>query len=420
MYKKTTLDNGVRVLTVNVPHAYSVSIGAFLGAGSRYESDNIAGVSHFIEHLLFKGTRGIPTAKELSETIESVGGLINASTGWENTTLWCRVARNHFPLAVKVLSEMLHWPLFDATEMEKERGVVLEEIRMSNDHPSYRVEALVDSILWPDQPMGRDIAGTTHSVSSVSREQLMDYYQRQYAPGNTVVCVAGNVQHEDVAAGVAGALDSWEEQEPLLWCPFQADSGGKRFVLEHRKTDQVHMCIGLPGLAREHPERRALDLMSVALGEGMSSRLFLELREKRGLAYDIHSGTSHLRDCGSLVIYCGVEPSRALQALEIILVELERLRDGLPSEELEKVKAIAGGRLLLQMESTSNLSVWGGSQELLQERIKSVEQVVKEIEAVKMEDVQHTASCIIAHDRLRLALVGPVEKETEFEALVKG
>lgn len=420
MYEKTTFENGLRVLTMSVPHAYSVSVGAFIGAGSRYESDEIGGASHFIEHVLFKGTRRWPTARELSEAVESVGGVINASTGPENTTLWCRVARHDFPLALSVLSDMLRWPLMDADEIGRERGVIVEEVRMTKDHPSYHVGTLIDSVLWPDQPLGRDVAGTIESVTSVTREQLYEYYKRQYSPDNTVLCVAGNVSHQEVVDEVARSLDGWERQEWLPWYPYRDVPDGQRLVVDVRQTDQVHMCIGLPGLAREHPDRRALDLLNRALGEGMSSRLFTELREKRGLVYDVHSGLSHLRDCGSLVVYCGVEPSKALQAAELVMEELERLKEGLLPGELEKVRAMARGRLLLQMESTSNLSVWGGSQELLTGRVKTVEDVVAEIEGVTAEDVKRVASELVQRRSLRMAIVGPVRDQDRYAALLDG
>jgi predicted Zn-dependent peptidase len=418
MYTKSALDNGLRVLTASVPHAYSVTVGAFVGAGSRYESDDMAGASHFLEHLLFKGTRSMPTAKQLSEAIESVGGLMNASTGFENTTLWCRVAQANLGLAVRVLSDMLRWPLMDADEIERERGVVVEEIRMSNDQPGYKVGSLIDSVIWPNHPLGRDIAGSDESVAGLERERLLKYYRNQYVPANTVVCVAGNINHGEVVAEVTRALGDWEEQRSLPWYPFDGDAQGSRLVTEHRETDQVHMCIGLPGLSRQHEDRRVLDLLNVALGDGMSSRLFDELREKRGLVYAVHSGTSYLRDCGSWVIYCGTEISNALQAAQIIITELEKLGDGLPPEELEKVKAMAHGRLLLQMESTSNLAVWGGSQELLTDRVKRVEEVVEEIATVEADDVRRVAANLISHDRLRMALVGPIQDEEEFRSLL--
>ena len=418
MYKKTTLENGLRVLTAAVPHAYSVSVGTFVGVGSRYELDDMAGVSHFVEHLLFKGTRSMPTARQLSETIESVGGLINASTGFENTTLWCRVARSHLRLAIHVLSDMLRWPLMDADEMEKERGVIQEEIHMSNDQPSYRVGTLIDSVLWPGHPLGRDIAGTVESVGGLARERLLDYYGKQYAPANTVMCIAGNINHDEVVKEVSRTLEDWDGRDSLPWHPFQDDVHGQRIVVERRETDQVHVCLGLPGLDRAHPDRRVLDLLNVALGGGMSSRLFDELREKRGLVYDVHSGTSNLRDCGSWVVYCGTEPTKALQAAQIIVAELERLGEGLPSDEMEKAKAMAQGHLLLQMESTSNLAVWGGGQELLLDRVKSVEEVVEELATVEADDVQRVARQLVSRDKLRMALVGPVQDEKGFQALL--
>ncbi len=418
MYSKTELDSGLRVLTIHAPHAYSVSVAIFIGTGSRYESEEMAGASHFIEHLLFKGTRGMPTARQLSEAVESVGGLINGSTGRESTTLWCKVARHHFRLALRVLSDMVRWPLLDSDEMEKERGVILEEIRMTNDYPSYRVGALIDTVLWPDQPLGREVTGTLKSVSTLTREQLLVHYRRQYTPVNTVVSVAGDIGHDEVVEEVGRALKGWGPQEPLPWYPFRDSARGERLAADRRETDQVHVCIGLPALARAHPDRWALDMMNAALGEGMSSRLFSELRERQGLAYEVQSAVSHLQDCGSLVVYCGVEPSKALQAAEIVIGELERLKEGLSPSELEKVKSMTRGQLLLRMENTSSLATWGGAQELLQNRVMTLDEVLDEIAAVKEEDIRRVANELISRQKLRMALVGPFTDEASFQALL--
>lgn len=418
MYHKTILDNGLRVLTVPVPRVHSVAVGAFIGSGARHEEDSLAGASHFLEHLLFKGTRGMPTAKSISETIEGVGGLLNASTGQESTTLWCKVARPHFRLALQVMSEMLLWPLLDAQEMEKERQVILEELRMANDYPSSRVGVLIDGALWPNHPLGREVAGTRESIQAVTRDQLLAFHQCQYGPTSVVLSVAGDIAHEEVVREVTRSMAEWQPREPLPWHPFEDTPGGDRFVTESRDTDQVHMCIALPGLPAEHPDRRALDMMNVALGEGMSSRLFTELRERRGLAYDVHSGVSYLRDCGALVVYCGVEPRKALQAARLIVEELDKLKEGLPSVELDKVKSMACGRLLLYMEDTRNLAMWVGSQELLRGRVKTLEDVLAEVASVSDEDVRKVANQLIRRDKLRIALVGPAQDGQDFRALL--
>lgn len=418
MYHKAILDNGLRVLTIPTPRAHSMTVGAFIASGSRYELDSLAGASHFLEHLLFKGTRNMPTAKSLSETIEGVGGLFNAGTGQESTTLWCKVTRPHFRLALQVISEMLLWPLLDAQEMEKERQVILEELRMANDYPSSRVGVLIDGALWPDHPLGREVAGTKESVQAVTHDQLLAFHQRQYGATNAVLSVAGDIAHEEVVREVNRTMGEWQPREPLLWYPFEESAGGDRFVAEARDTDQVHMCLALPGLPDGHPDRRALDMMNMALGGGMSSRLFTELREKRGLAYDVHSAVAYLRDCGALVVYCGVEPRKALQTAQLIAVELDKLREGLPKVELDKVKSMARGRLLLHMEDTRNMAMWVGSQELLRGEVKTLEDVLGEVASVSEEEVQRVASQLVRRDKLRMALVGPAQDEQGFHALL--
>lgn len=402
-----------------MPHTRSVCIAVFVGAGSRYESDEIAGASHFLEHLLFKGTRRWPTAKELSEAIEGVGGVMNGSTDREMTVFWCKVARPHFQRALSVISDMLLNPLLDPEEMEKERQVIIEELNMTNDYPHYRVDLLLDETMWPNQPLGRDTAGTKESVSSITREVLVDFLGHQYTPSNAVVSVAGDISHSEVVELVGQAFQEWKPGTPIPWYPVQDGQEGPRLKVEQRKTDQAHLCIGLPGLPVLHPDRYALDLMSVVLGEGMSSRLFVELRERQGLVYDVHSAVSHFRDCGSLVVYCGVEPRKAYQAVGSILEELGRLRDGIQERELEKARELAKGRLLLRMEDTRGVALWMGVQELLLGRVYTVDEVVGRIEAVSVEEIGRVARSILLPERLNLAVVGPYRSDRRFRALLK-
>ena len=253
MFQRTELDNGLPVLTTSMPHTQSVSMAIFVGAGSRYEADEIAGVSHFLEHLLFKGTKNWPTARVISEEIEGVGGVINASTDREMTVYWCKVARPHSRRAMDVLVDMILNPLLDPVEVEKEREVVLEELRMINDYPSNRVDLLIDETMWPAQPMGRDVGGSQESVASLGGQQISDYMHRQYTAKNTVVAVAGNISHDEVVEMLSEALKDWTKQEPLDWYPVKDGQQAARVSVEQRKTDQAHLCIGLPALPLTHP-----------------------------------------------------------------------------------------------------------------------------------------------------------------------
>jgi len=418
-YQRTTFPNGLRVLTSSMPHTHSISVCIYIGAGSRYERDEEAGVSHFLEHLLFKGTEKRPTAKEIAEVIDGVGGMMNGGTDREYTVYYIKVARPHLHLALDVLFDLIRRPLLNPQEMEKERQVVLEELAMVVDSPSQLADLLLDSILWPDQPLGRDVAGTPESVARISREMALDYLHRQYIPNNIVVALAGNVEHQEAVDAIWQALGDWPAGAPSTWLP-ALNGDGPRCAVRYKTSEQAHVCLALRGLPLNHPDRYTLSFLSIILGEGMSSRLFLELREKRGLVYDIHSYVSHFLDTGAFSVYTGVDPKNAVQALQVVLTELARLRDeGPSSDELTKARELSKGRLLLRMEDTRNVSGWIGGQELLLGSVRSVEQVVAEMEAVTLEDLQRLARHLIVPEQLHLAVVGPYRSDKRFAPLLR-
>ena len=419
MFQRAVLDNGLTVLTSSMPHTRSVSMAVFIGAGSRYESDELAGASHFLEHLLFKGTKNWPTARELSEAVEGLGGMMNASTDREMTVYWCKVASDHARQALAVLSDMMLNPILDSSEMEKEREVVLEELRMTNDIPINRVDLLIDEIMWPDQPMGRDVGGSQDSVRGITKDQILEYIRHQYNPSNAVITVAGNISHEETVDALAEALREWKPEKSESWYPVQNGQESPRIGVEQRKTDQAHVCIGLPGLHIAHPDRFVLGLMNVILGEGMSSRLFLDLRENQGLAYDVHSSLNLFRDCGSLVVYCGVEPKKTQRAITSILEELHGLQANIPESELTKARELSKGRMLLRMEDSRAVAMWMGAQETLVGNVRTVDEVVELIDAVTIEDIERVAKDLIKEEKLSLAVVGPYRSEARFRNLMK-
>ena len=295
---------------------------------------------------------------------------------------------------------------------------MMEEQSMVNDHPDYKVDALMDELLWPNHPLGRDVSGTRESVSGITRDMILDHVSQFYTPSNVVVSVAGNMDHDQVVRQVDAASDGWTSHATPGWTPFAYSQCAPRFRLEYRKTEQAHLSIGFPGLSVAHPDRYALDLLSVVLGEGMSSRLFLELREKRGLAYDVHSGVSHFLDCGAFVIDAGVAPKQVYAAVELILAEVGRLREGVPVEELERAKRLSMGRLVLGMEDTRAVSSWMGSQELLLDRVLDVDEVVGHIESVTPEAVHEVANDLLTRERLNVAMVGPRRGHARLQRLM--
>ena len=420
MFHRSVLSNGLRAVTSMMAHTQSVSIAIFVGAGSRYEPPELSGVSHFIEHLPFKGSQRWPTAREVSEAIEGVGGLMNASTDRETTVFWCKVARPHFRIALDVLLDMLINPLLEPEEVEKEREVIQEELRMTYDNPSYRVDLLIDEALWPDQAMGRDVGGTPDTVAAIGQPAIREYMTRQYHPANTVVAVAGNVAHDEVTALLTDVTRDWQPQPGLGWEPV-ADAGepGPVVKIERRRSDQSHLCLALPGLPLDHPDRYALSLLNVILGDGMSSRLFQTLRETQSLAYDVSSSINHFRDCGSMVIYCGVEPRKTNDAVRALLRELDGMREAPPERELHKAREYAIGRLLLRMEDSRAVASWLGSQELLQEQISTVDEIVARLYAVTPTDISDLATQLFRQECLRLALVGPQGGQKTLTSLLK-
>lgn len=420
MYQRTVLPNQLRVLTAAMPHSPSVSVTISVGAGSRYEPAELAGLSHFLEHLPFKGTANWPTARAVSEAVEGVGGVMNASTDRELTVFWCKVARLHFPQALAVLLDLLIRPILDPVELEKEREVIQEELRMTYDYPSDRAGLLIDEILWPEQAMGRDVGGTPESVNNITRDDLRAYMQRQYNPANTVIAVAGNVEHNAVTALIEQATADWPPGPTLDWEPvIPANGPGPLARVERKRCDQAHLCLGLPGVSLTDPDRYPLLLLNGILGDGMSSRLFLNLRETRGLAYDVASSLSHFRDCGSLVIYCGVEPKKTREAVVAAVDELAGMAGPIPEGELHKAKEFAKGRLLLRMEDTRAVAAWLGAQELLLGEIATVEDTVARIDAVTAADITRAAERLLDPQQLRLAVVGPGGGEKTLQKLLR-
>ncbi|MEE9399833.1 MAG: pitrilysin family protein [Dehalococcoidales bacterium] len=419
MYQKTTLDNGLRLATAAMPHTRSVSIGFFIGTGSRYETEVQAGISHFIEHMCFRGTPKRPTASEISTAIEGVGGIINGGTDKELTIYWCKVAQPHFHIALDVLVDMLLNSKFEPADIEKERQVIIEEINMSNDIPAQRVAMLIDELLWPKHPLGRDIAGSKESVAAITRDISLGYLVNNYQPRNTVVTIAGNIQHQEMVTNVNQILGNWTNQQPPSeYLPYQ-EQPAPRLRIEARETEQVHLCLALPGLPLLHPRRFQLDLLNVVLGEGMSSRLFTEIRDKLGLAYSIGSYIDHYLDTGSLIIGAGVDTKNLPAVIQAILEQLARFKEMIPESELVKAKELSKGRLLLRMEDSRSVAGWLGGQEVLTQRILSVDELVSIIDAITAKELQQLAQDLLVGDKLRLAVVGPVKPDAPLEELLK-
>lgn len=407
-YKRTTLKNGVRLLTTEMPQARSASIAFFFSVGSRYEQDSIAGVSHFIEHMLFKGSQYYPTARLISEAIEGVGGVFNGSTGKELTGYTARVPAEYLPVVFNVLADMIRHSLFDPAEIEKERGVIIEELSATQDDPQEWVHLLADEVMWPGLPLGRDDAGTIASVTHLQRQQMLEYLHLHYRPNTLVVSVAGNISSQQVIQLAEDLFHDWEPAEAPGWMPSLPPREAAPVRLIKKETEQTNICLATLGTAYSSPDYHPMLLINALLGDGMSSRLFQTIREEQGLAYDIGSYFNSYYETGNFVVSAGVDPSRTQATIKAIVRELQRLcADPVPEEELERIKAYVRGSLLLGLEGTQQVASWLGSQECLYDTIRDIDDLIAKITAVTPLDIQRVARICFAPEWRRLSMIGP-------------
>ena len=414
MFEKTALANGMRVVTATLPHTRSVSVLVLVRAGSRYEHDPEAGIAHVFEHMLFKGSARFPTAQIVSESIEGVGGSMNASTDKEIVDYWCRVAQPHYTLAMELLADIFLNPLLEHEELKREQGVILEELRMYHDDPRSWVSILSDQICWPEHPLGRDIGGSPETVQGITPEMIHAYRARMYSPQNTVLAVAGNVTHAQVLADAERLYAAWENGAPADYVPWEARPPQPEAIGEGRESvEQMSMLLSFPGLSMFDEERYALSLLNTVLGEGMSSRLFLEVREKRGLAYSVGSYSRLQLDTGLFTVYGGVDPDHAADALRCIMDQIGGLREPVPEAELRKAKEFTKGHLLLGLESTQSVAGWGGARELLHGELLTPDEAVARIEAVTADDIRRVAERVFTANAAKLAVIGPRDLSQE-------
>jgi predicted Zn-dependent peptidase len=408
MYELSSLGNGLRILTVSIPHLQSVSLGFFVGVGSRYESDALAGASHFVEHMLFKGTARRPTAQEIVEAIEGKGGLFNASTGLETTLFWAKVAAPHLPEALDVLSDMLLNATFDPAELEKERAIISEEISYSLDAPDSLAQILVNQLQWPDHPLGRDVIGTHQSVAQLGREALRTYRAEHYHPGDTILGLAGQVTHQQAIALAQTHLADWDPAPRATFLPAPPNRAAHKLHIASKDTEQAHISLSFAGRSRNDPDRHVLRLLNVILGVGMRSRLFQEVRERLGLAYTVDSFVSAMEDTGAVGVYAGVAASQTDKALAAILGQLDRLRqEPIPPEELDRALEFVRGRLALSLEDPFTIASWFARQHLFGFEVLDPEQTLDRLEAVQAADIQRVAQEVFQADQLNLVIVGP-------------
>jgi predicted Zn-dependent peptidase len=425
-HQRSVLPNGMRVVTQEMPGARSVSVGLFVGVGSRHENGHDVGLSHLLEHLVFKGTRAYPEPGAISEAVEGCGGVLNAATDRELTAYSAKVPRERAARALEVVRELVLRPLLRVEDLTAEKPVIVDEIRMYVDSPSDHVFSLFDELLFAGHPLGREIAGTPASVRRTSRELAVAHWARWYRPEYLVLAAAGAIDHDTV---VRTALGWFGDDEPIplprrgpdrlpgLRPPRPVGRGAVRVA--YRRLGQANLCLGMPGVSRSDPDRWALDLLGAVLGDGMSSRLFLELRERRSLAYDVSTFASLYADCGTFGVHAGFEPSAAERVVAAILEQLERVeQERVSVAELDRARAYTRGRLALRMEDSASVAAWIGTGESLMPRILTVDEVVGQLDAVTPNDLLRVARRIARPELARLAVLGPFRGASRFASLV--
>lgn len=418
---RTTLPSGLRIVTEEVSTVRSVAFGIWANVGSRDESPSVAGASHFLEHLLFKGTQ-TRSALDISAAIDAVGGEMNAFTGKEYTCFYARVIDTDFSIAAEVICDMIRDSVVRADDVDSERTVVLEEIAMRDDDPSDLVHDLFSETLFGDTPIGRPILGTVDSITHMSRKSVNDYYKKKYLPENLVVAVAGNIKHERVVERVSALLGDFLDSsaKPAALRPTKKirAAGKGEIGLIYRKSEQANVLLGFPSIDRNDERRFALSVLTSALGGGMSSRLFQEVREKRGLAYSVYASMQQFAGAGILSLYAGCNPEKTTEVTSIFREVLgDVMTTGLSAEELERAKGQVAGSMVLGQEDTGSRMVRIGKSELVYGEIKSMDEILANVRAVDDAAIAELASEIFSAQPT-LAIVGPYKSGSKFSAAV--
>lgn len=404
----SVLNNGIRVITETIPHVRSVAIGVWLGTGSRQETPAENGICHFIEHMLFKGTTH-RTAEQIARSVDSIGGDLDAFTAKEMVSYNAKVLQQHLPQVLDILSDLVLNPLFSEEDIEKEKGVVLEELKMEADNPEYLVHEIFSATFWKDHPLGKPILGTRETVKRFSREAVAGYYRRFYVPSNITITAAGKLDHDSLLEMVRDRFEGLSTNGSVP--PSPPPNTHARLTLRHKKSlEQVHLCLGVPCYPLPHEKRYAASVLNTLLGGGMSSRLFQNIREKRGLAYAVFSELSGYRDTGALQVYAGTSASSFREVVRLILDEFRRLKDHpVDGDELARAKENLKGSLLLGLESSSSRMANLARQHLYFQRFYTLDEIAERIDAVTSSDVQLAAQDFFHPRHLALAVVGNLD-----------
>lgn len=420
MFKKTVLKNGFRIITSELSQRKSFSAALLIGAGSRYENKKNNGISHFLEHLVFRGTEKWPSEKEVAEVIEGIGGHHNACTSIDFTQYWVKIPQEYFSLGIEFLFQIIFSSLLEEKEIEKEKPVIIEETNMYLDNPKWYVGDLIHKLIWGKSSLGYCPLGEKENILRVKRKDFLDYKKNLYLPQNMVLSIASSLDHQKIAAQTEKFFAKLPKAKPKRFQKVEVKQKKPQILICPKKTDQIHLCLGIKDSKFSHQNlfETPLEILNTLLGGKASSRLFLNIRSQKGLCYYIGSGIDCFEEGGSLIIHAGLNVKKVKEAILAILEELKKIKEKKVSkEELEKTKRFIIGNLELQIEETNFLSSWYGLQELLYPKVKTPQEKIKEVERVSLEDIQRAAQEIFKKKKLNLAMIGPFEKKQEKEFL---
>jgi predicted Zn-dependent peptidase len=410
-YKHTRLPNGLNIILAPMSSRKSTSVSVWIKTGGRYENLNELGLSHFIEHLVFRGTKN-RNALEIKQSIEGIGGHLNAFTSEECTCFYAKVPPLYTQRALEVLCDMAHNPLFNNSDIKKEKGIVKEEIRMYKDMPQHHVHDLLHEIMWPQHPLGRPLAGTCKSVDKLNQHIINAYHKRYYNPNNMVISISGKINDKQIIAEIKKIYTKIKKGTAKKYIQFKPKQTKAQIKLLNKKTEQSHLLLGFHAPKRNSRMRYALSVLSTILGGNMSSRLFEHVREQKGLAYQISSSLRKFDETGAIIIDAGVKNKKMLEAFNIILNELSLIKTELvPKNELQSAKEFICGQLLLHLDSTMNNALWMGEKILLSDKASDINKIIKKIMSVTANEIQRTAESIFKQSNLNLALIGPVDSK---------
>lgn len=419
-YHLTTLPNGLRVITTSLKETKAVIVEVFIGSGSRWETKSNNGVSHFLEHMFFKGGKRYPDTKAVASALDGVGGRFNAYTSEELVDFWVKLPKNKVELAFDVLSDMLLNAKLNSKEIDRERQVILEECNRVEDDPARNIGDVFQTLMYGDQPLGRRVLGDLKVLKKVNRDDFLKYKQHLYIPTNIVISVAGRISHNRTLKLVKKYFPYQDSDHRVKKLKAISPACRHRLVIRYQKTKQAHLMLGIPGVAGDSKDKYAMHLLAAILGGSMSSRLWLNLRERHGLGYAVHTSSAFFVDAGYLVTYAGVDLKRIDLAIKLILEEYDTIAKKLVSaQELTKNKEMIKGQMLMAMENSGFWADWMGEQELLYNKIKSPEEELAKLEAVKPKDIQKLAARLLKQPKLHLAVIGPYRKSADFAKLLR-